>query len=60
MPQILKGILSSELDGGQGRPRQAKATGCGDLKRDKIWAQMRLGAFDCQCFDSFMFVKECS
>jgi hypothetical protein len=29
-----------------GRPSQAKATGCGDLKRDKIWAQIRRGVFD--------------
>ena len=29
-----------------GRPSQAKATGCGDLKRDKIWAQIRQGVFD--------------
>jgi hypothetical protein len=29
-----------------GRPSQAQATGCGDLKRDKIWAQIRRGIFD--------------
>ena len=29
-----------------GRPSQAKATGCGDLKRDKIWTQIGQGIFD--------------
>ena len=29
-----------------GRPSQAEATGCGDLKRDKIWAQISQGIFD--------------
>ena len=32
-----------------GRPSQAKATGCGDLKRDKIWAQIRQVVFDFPC-----------
>jgi hypothetical protein len=46
MPQILKGSFIERARRRTGRPSQAKATGCGDLKRDKIWAQIHQGVFD--------------